>query len=188
MFDIPIIIQLFVLLDPLASFPFLISAYHKQMNLKMIALKAVLTAFAIAVVMMLIGPSLFDLFGISLNSFRIAGGFVLFVLGYHMIRPPKEEATEITNIDALTTIIATPMLTGPATISFITIKTLEIGNISILSDIIGAFILVGGVFYFFTLIVAKVHEKIIDILSRIMGLFVMAIAVEMIITGLKSFI
>jgi multiple antibiotic resistance protein len=188
MFDISLIIQIFVLLNPLASFPFLISAFHHKMNLKIIALKAVLTAFIIAVVMALIGPFLFNLFGITLNSFRIAGGFVLIILGYHMVRPADEEKKEITNVDALTTIIATPMLTGPGTISFITIKTIEIGRTVVLTNLVGAFILVGIVFFVFSLLVSKIHEKLVNILSRIMGLFLMAVAIEMIAKGLEGII
>ena len=188
MLDISLITQIFVLLNPLASFPFLISAFHHKMNLKIIALKAVLTAFFIAVVMALIGPFLFNLFGITLNSFRIAGGFVLVVLGYHMVRPADEEKKEVTNIDALTTIIATPMLTGPGTISFITIKTIEIGRTIVLTNLVGAFILVGVVFFVFSLLVSKIHEKLVNILSRIMGLFLMAVAIEMIAKGLQGII
>ncbi len=184
MLNIALIIQLFVLLNPFASFPFLISAYQKKLDMKMVAVKAVLTAFAIAVIMALIGPTLFSIFGITLNSFRIAGGLVLFLLGLHMVRPNEEvHKKEITNIDSLTTIIATPMLTGPGTISFITIKTLEVGKLAILSNIAGAFVLVGAVFSLFSLLVSKVNPKIVNIVSRIMGLFLMAVAVDMIANG-----
>jgi len=187
-FDISLIIQIFVLLNPLASFPFLIAAYQNKMNLKIIALKAVLTAFAIAFVMTLIGPFLFDIFGITLDSFRIAGGVVLFLLALHMVRPNENEKTEFHGIDSLITIIATPMLTGPGTISFITVKTLEVGKATVLTNLAGAFILVGVVFSVFCLLVSKVNPKLVNILSRIMGLFLMAISIEMIAKGIEGII
>ncbi len=183
-FNLSFAIQIFVLLNPLASFPFLIAAYQKKMNLKLIALKAVITAFIIAVVMTLIGPFLFDIFGITLDSFRIAGGIVLFLLALHMVRPNEKEKSEFHGIDSLITIIATPMLTGPGTISFITVKTLELGRIAVLTNLIGAFVLVGIIFFIFSLLVSKVNPKLVNILSRIMGLFLMAVSVEMIVKGI----
>ncbi|MFH0875775.1 MAG: MarC family protein [archaeon] len=188
MLDYALIVQVFVLLNPLASFPFLITAYEKKLNVKLIAIKATITAFAIAVVMALTGPLLFNVFGVTLDSFRIAGGIVLMLLGYRMVRPKEEEIKEVTNIDSLTTIIATPMLTGPGTISFITIKSYEIGKTAVLTNLLGAFVLVGVVFFVFSLLVSKVNPKIVNILSRILGLFLMAVAVEMLATGLEGIV
>jgi multiple antibiotic resistance protein len=188
MLDYALIIQMFVLLNPLASFPFLIQAYQEKLNLKILALKAVLTAFVIAVVIALVGPFMFNIFGITLDSFRIAGGVVLIILGYHMIQPKEAQKKKIETIDSLITIIATPMLTGPATISFVTIKTMEIGRTAVLTNLIGSFVLVGVVFYVFTLLVSKVNPKLVNILSRIMGLFLMAIAIEMIAKGVYGLV
>jgi multiple antibiotic resistance protein len=188
MLDYALIIQMFVLLNPLASFPFLIQAYQEKLNLKILALKAVLTAFVIAVVIALVGPFMFNIFGITLDSFRIAGGVVLVILGYHMIQPRETQKKKIETIDSLITIIATPMLTGPATISFVTIKTMEIGRTAVLGSLLGSFVLVGVVFYVFTLLVSKVNPKLVNILSRIMGLFLMAIAIEMIAKGIYGLV
>jgi len=182
MFNIGTIIQLFILLNPLDSTPFLIQANNDGMNVKAVALKAVLFAFLIAVVMALAGPLLFSVLGINLDSFRIAGGLVLLLLGLDMVRP-KSEPKVFHEIDGLITIIATPMLTGPATISFITIKAYEIGLTSILVDIVCSFTLVGIVFFLLSVIISRVNEKLINILARIMGLFVMTVAIEMIANG-----
>jgi multiple antibiotic resistance protein len=185
-FELALIIQIFVLLNPLSSFPFLIAAHNQKMNVKIVAVKAVIAAFIIAVIMALVGPVLFNIFGITLDSFRIAGGIVLFLLAHRMVRPKEEKETEVTHIESLTTIIATPMLTGPATISFITVKTFELGKIAVLSGLLGAFIIVGIVFFIFSLLVSRVNPKIVNILARILGLFLMAVSVEMIIAGLKG--
>jgi multiple antibiotic resistance protein len=186
MVDIPLIIQIFVLLNPLSSFPFLLQAFEQKIDVKMIAIKSTVTAFLLAVVMALLGPSLFSVFGITLDSFRIAGGLVLLVLAYDMIKPKVEEKKKIETMDSLITIIATPMLTGPATISYITVKTFELGSAAVLSGIVGAFILVGLVFFIFSLMVSRVHPKIVNILSRILGLFLMAVSIEMIAKGIQG--
>ena len=175
MIDFTIITQLFVLLNPIASFPFLVEAYKEKLDVKSIAIKSVIVAFIIAIIMVLIGPFLFGLFGITLNSFRIAGGVVLFVLGIDMVRKEDEENTH--GNEGLTTIIATPLLTGPATISFLTIKSYEIGLSSLVSNVIAAFLFVGVVFFLFSLAVPKINIKLVSIASKVMGLFVTAVAI-----------
>lgn len=188
MVDFALIIQIFVLLNPLSSFPFLIQAYQQKMNVQLIAIKAAFTAYLIASILALIGPTLFSLFGITLNSFRVAGGIVLLILGYNMVKPKEEEHQKVSNIDGLITIIATPMLTGPGTISFVTVKTIELGRTTVLSSLLGSFVLVAAVFFIFSLLVSKVNPKIVNILSRIMGLFLMAVSIEMISAGIEGII
>src|SRR3989344_1925634 len=187
MVDFTLITQLFVLLNPIASFPFLLQAYKEKLDVKMVAVKSVIAAFVIGIIMVLIGPFLFSLFGITLDSFRVAGGVVLFVLGIDMVRRGEEEEEETGN-DGITTIIATPLLTGPATISFLTIKSYEMGTTALISNVVAGFLLVGIVFFLFSLIVPKVNIKIVSIASKIMGLFVTAVAIEMIAKGVAGII
>ena len=181
-----LIIQLFVLLNPLSSFPFLMAAYRKKLDVKSIAVFSVLTAFVIALLITFIGPYLFDFFGITLNSFRVAGGIVLLLLGLDTIRPKEKEIVNVEGVHSLISIIATPMLTGPATISYITIKTYELGQFTVLANLIPAFILVGIVFISFAYVVPKANANLINISSRILGLFLTAVSVEMIFTGVKG--
>ena len=109
-----LIVQLFVLLNPLSSFPFLMAAYRKKLDVKSIAVFSVLTAFVIALLITFIGPYLFEFFGITLNSFRVAGGIVLLLLGLGTIRPKEKEIVNVEGVHSLISIIATPMLTGAA--------------------------------------------------------------------------
>ena len=185
--DLGLVVQIFVLLDPFASFPFLISTYRRKMDVRIIALKAVLVAFLIAITITFIGPSLFSIFGITLDSFRIAGGIVLLLLGIHMVNPTEED-TEFKEIHGLITIIATPLLTGPGTISFITVKAYEIGQMAVAWNLCIAFILVGLVFFLFSLLVTRINVTVVDIVSRVMGLFLSAVAIEMIAKGIEGII
>ena len=181
-----LIIQIFVLLNPLSSFPFLMAAYRKKMDVKRIAAFSVLTAFVIALVITFIGPYLFQFFGITLNSFRVAGGIVLLLLGLDTIRPKEKEIANVGGVHSLISIIATPMLTGPATISFITIKAYELGQFTVVSNLVPAFILVGIVFIGFAHLISKINANLINISSRILGLFLTAVSIEMIFTGVRG--
>lgn len=185
--DIAIIIQLFVLINPPSSFPVLMSAHKNKMNVRFIAINASLIALALAIVVALIGPSLFGVFGITVDSFRIAGGLVLLLLGVETIRS-KEEGETKTKADSMVSVIATPLLTGPATISFIVIKTIELGKVDIISDILIAFILVALTFVVFSYTIKKINPKIVEISSRIFGLFLTAMAIELMFTGISNLI
>lgn len=182
----PLILQLFALINPLSSFPILMQANAKKMNVQKIALAAVLTAYIVALVVVLLGPVLFDVFSITVDSFRLAGGIVLLLLGLETVRPPRNEINNIGHVDSLTSIIATPLLTGPATISFITIKIFEMNRIPLLLNITIAFLIVGIVFYLFSTSIKKVNVKLIDITSRVLGLFIIAVGMQLIIKGFQG--
>lgn len=183
--DIILILQIFALLNPLSSFPFLMAAYKKRMNVRKIAVRSVLVAFAVALVIAFAGPYLFKIFGITLDSFRIAGGAVLLLLGINMVKP-KEEEEKVGKTSSLVTLIATPMLTGPATISFITIKVYEIGMVSLLTNLSIAFLFVGAIFFLFSVMIKRINPTVVDIMARILGLFITAVAIEMIASGIMG--
>ncbi|VVB56665.1 MarC family integral membrane protein [uncultured archaeon] len=182
MFDTAIILQIFVLLNPLSSFPVLMSAQKKKLDVGSIAIKASVAAYAVAVCIILFGPQFFSLYGISINSFRIAGGVILFLLGVETVRP-KPVREEVNEVDSLIAIIATPLLTGPAVMSFLTIRTIEMGVLPVLVQATGAFFVVGLVFWLFSLFLPRINPKVIEIVSKVMGLFLTAIAIEMIAKG-----
>lgn len=180
--DIAIIAQLFVLINPFSSFPVLFSAYKNKMNVKRIAVTASILALIIAIIICFIGSSLFGFFGITIDSFRIAGGICLLLLGLDTIRN-KEEKKTVGKVDSFISILATPLLTGPATISYIIIKSLEIGRTVLLTNIVIAFILVGIIFVIFSYTVKKINMRVIEISAKILGLFLTAMAIELIFTG-----
>jgi multiple antibiotic resistance protein len=185
--SIALVFQIFVLVNPLSSVPVIMQASKKKMNVLQIAFTSTIIAFALAISVALFGPYLFSIFGITTDSFRIAGGLVLMLLGLDTIRD-KNEKEEVTKMDSLISIIATPLLTGPATISFITLKAIEVGRMHMLVNIIPAFILVGIIFMLFAYALPKVNEKIVNISSKILGLFLTGMAIEMISTGIMNII
>lgn len=181
-FDIALIVQVFALLNPLSSFPVLMAAWKQKMDVGQVAINASIVAYAIALAVIFFGPALFNLYGVSLDAFRVAGGIVLLLLGIETARKSKE-VTEVAEIDGLVSIIATPLLTGPAVISFLTIKSYELGAVPLLISATGAFAVVGVVFYLFARLIPHVNPKVVDITAKVLGLFLAAIAIEMLAKG-----
>ncbi len=182
MFDTIIILQLFALLNPLSSFPVLMAAYKKKMDVQKIAISASVTAYLVALVVIFIGPQLFGFYGIGINSFRVAGGIMLLLLGIETVRP-KPAREEVNETDSFVAIIATPLLTGPSVISFMMIQALETGTVPLLIDSTVAFVVVGVTFFLFALAIPWANAKVIEITSKVLGLFTTAIAIEMLAKG-----
>jgi len=178
MLNVAFIMQMFALLNPLSSFPVLMSAYKKKLDVRGIAIKASLVAYLVAMFCLFLGPQFFELYGVSIDAFRLAGGVILFLLGIETVRP-KPVKEDVGEMDSLIAIIATPLLTGPAVISFLTIKAMEQGAVPLVPDVTISFLVVGVIFYVFSVMLPRVNEKAVEILSKIMGLFLTAIAVEM---------
>jgi len=183
-----LILQLFVLLNPLSSAPFLIKLQKRGIDVKGVARQAVLTAFIVALTIAVAGRSLFQLFGITPNSFRVAGGIVIMLLGLETIRGDEDESPTAGGLDNFIAILATPILTGPATMSYITLKTFEEGILKVVANLIVAFIGVAAVMYVMTMMISRVNARLIGIMSRILGLFLTAMAVEMMAKGLDGLI
>ena len=186
--NLALVLQLFVLINPLYSLPYLMAAQRHNINVRRVAVSAVITAFIIAVIIALFGPFMFSLFGITLNSLRIAGGIVILLLGLETIRSGVESKSNVNHIDTMIAIIASPMLTGPATISFVTIKTYEIGRASMLVNLFAAFILVAVVFIAFSFVIERINQRLISITARVLGLFLTAVAIEMMARGVQAYI
>ena len=185
MFNVAFIMQMFALLNPLSSFPVLMSAYKKKLDVRGIAIKASVVAYLVAMFCLFLGPQFFNLYGVSIDAFRLAGGVILFLLGIETVRP-KPVHEEMGEVDSLIAIIATPLLTGPAVISFLTIKAMEAGAMPLVPDVTLSFLIVGIIFYIFSVMLPRINEKAVEILSKIMGLFLTAIAVEMMAKGMNA--
>jgi len=185
MLNVAFIMQMFALLNPLSSFPVLMATYKKKLDVRGIAIKASIVAYLVAMFCLFLGPQFFSLYGVSIDAFRLAGGVILFLLGIETVRP-KPVREDIGEVDSLIAIIATPLLTGPAVISFLTIKAMEAGAVPLVPDVTISFLIVGAIFYIFSVMLPRVNEKAVEIVSKIMGLFLTAIAVEMMAKGMSA--
>jgi multiple antibiotic resistance protein len=179
-------IQIFFLLNPLASIPLLVLAYQRGLNVRIIAIKAVILAFLIAFVFIFVGRFLFEIFGVSLDSFRTAGGLIIVLLGIEMVLMREERTRDISSAKALISIMATPMLTGPATLSFLTVKYFELGWLDTLLSLLLAFIGVALVFLSFVWFLPKIKIEYIEFVGRLFGLFITAFGIEMLFLGVKN--
>lgn len=132
------------------------------------------------------GTGLLDLFGISFEGFKIAGGIVLLLLGvtymFHIeMRKERNYTTDIL------VPFATPLVIGPGVITTVILLVSSYGYVVTL---IGGWLalLVYWLFLRFSKhIVARIGHQGIEVVARFMGLLLMAIAVDMMKSGIAGF-
>jgi len=116
----------------------------------------------------------------------IAGGIILVLLGIDTVKLEEGHGKNANEIDGYISLIASPMLTGPATISFIILKSYEIGTIDLIANITATFLLIGMVFLLSAMMIRKINIRIMSIVSKIFGLFLTAIGIEMVAKGIQA--
>jgi multiple antibiotic resistance protein len=157
-----------------------------------IALRSSLVAFAMLIVFALGGNLLFkSVFHIELFSFQSVGGFVVFFYGFMALRQGVffEVSSQQKLMDLSIVPIASPMIAGPAIITAVITLSAQhgFGTVTI------ALALALGVNLAAMLLsraIAKplIHFNLMGALIRITGLFVASIGVDMLFTGIRSFV
>ncbi len=174
---------LFFIFDPFASVPVFIAMTksYDEKALVSCANRAILVAALLFIIFVLIGQPLLDMFGITVDGFKVAGGLVLLLMsmeiifGLNLIRSGDQNVAWV--------IIATPILTGPGVISTAIILTVQYDPITVL--LAGSFSLVTT-----WLLMRNAHavtrivgNQVIDIFSKVVGLLIAAMAIEYIFRG-----
>jgi multiple antibiotic resistance protein len=197
-----VIIGIIVISNPISTAAIFIGLTEKMTKeeKKEVARTAVRYAVMILVFFALTGMLLFQLFGFTVGAFRIAGGVILFTTAVAMLnpRPAEEEAAESAENIALMP-ICIPFIAGPGTIVTVILYMSEATAAGEVYDwmtafvgYIGVFIGIGATVFVSWLVMDK--SEAIDnrlgegraIVTRLMGLIVMAIAIQFIINGIKD--
>lgn len=189
---------LFVIVNPIGAIPLFIT-YTQGQSLPERRHTAHVTAIAVAIVLVLsifIGDYFLRFFGIGIPSFRVGGGILVLLMAIAMLnarqggaRYTKEEGREGEEKDNIAVVpLAIPLLAGPGAISATIIYAHKAHNaMDVTVLIIAALLVSGGVAIALHLadsIASRLGRTGINIITRIMGLILAAVAVEFIADGL----
>ncbi|MFA5772492.1 MAG: MarC family protein [Thermoplasmata archaeon] len=196
--DLSLFVSLFAIIDSIGNIPIYISLtqdFTKEEKRKVIFI-IFSVGTAILIVFAAIGNYIFNLFGITLPAFRIAGGILIFVMAFSMLhgeRPKtkhrKEEIEDAIGREAVAiTPLAIPLFVGPGAISVVMIA---IGDSSTIFAQIWVFlaIFIAMAISCLLLIVADVLFKRMGrtglmVITRIMGIILASIAIQFVIQGI----
>jgi len=190
----------FTLINPLGTMPIFMTmtASLDQKHRTKTAKKASIVAFFTIILFAFSGQLLFKFFGISVNSFRIVGGVIFFLMGMDMLHARlgkvKIKDSEIRNYvnDISITPLAIPMISGPGVLTNVIVLMEDAGSVNkkivLLGSILVVMIVTYIILYSSSRIIKFLGETGNNVLMRLMGLIVMVIAVEFFFSGLKPII
>jgi multiple antibiotic resistance protein len=191
--------SVFFLVDPFAALPtFLaVTAEADKKRRRSMARKASITAFVVLTAFALAGHYIFRMFGITLPAFEIAGGIILLLIGLDMLnakRSPTQEtrhdaAAAAEKEDAGIVPLGIPMLAGPGSITSVMVLVGQAQGRWTLMAAILASILITALICFLVLgnsdrVATALGDTGIRILVRIMGLLLVALAVQYFVNGM----
>jgi len=190
----------FTLINPLSTMPVFMTmtASLSEKERTHTARKASIVALITIIIFALSGQLLFKFFGISVNSFRVVGGVIFFIMGMDMLQARlgqvkiKDSEVKAYVNDISVTPLAIPMICGPGAITNSIVLMEDASTLTRKIILFGMILLVMLitylVFYSSSRILKMLGQTGINVMMRLMGLIVMVIAVEFFFSGLKPII
>ncbi|WP_410677551.1 MarC family protein [Citrobacter braakii] len=187
-------VKLFAIMTPPAILSAFISgtAHYDTSRKRRTAFKTSSAIFIIGLTLLIIGDSLFTIFGFTLDAFRIGSGVLLFLTALSLMNENGDEPDVSTDKDISVIPLAIPLCMGPAAIGTIIVMGSTASSIweKFLS---GLSLFVAVLVIYFMLLTSKSIAAIlgktgIAVLAKFTGLFLAAIAAQVIFTGIKSFL
>ena len=190
----------FAMMNPISNLPAYMAlvADDSQKISRKIVFRSLLIAFVIITVFIFSGDFIFKVFGITIVSFRIAGGILVAVIGYHMINgnhSPSYKGMEqqAVNSDPMSIAIsplAMPLFAGPGTIT----TALSLANGGLRNQLITvvAFALLCVITYLLLRSAKQIADflgkNLMKIITKMMGLLLFSIGIQMIIVSVQTLI
>lgn len=192
------IVAMIIMLNPLGSLSIFLQLTHHYplLHQKRTAIKCGIAITVIMVATIWIGDQLLDLLGITISSFRFAGGIILLLVGLSMLQskesplnytPADDAAAEQRDSIAIVP-LALPIIIGPGAISTLVLASNDYPNaiLRLWLSVLCLVLAVGmfAILYYGHTIAKLVGESVIKVITRIMGMLIMAIAVGMLADGI----
>ncbi|SQF94847.1 membrane protein [Paucimonas lemoignei] len=165
---------------------------HSRKEQRRLAWKVALGTLISSVLLYLFGRMIFSMFGITVDAFRIGAGSVLFISALAMAQGKSVVQTDNVQQDVTIVPLTIPLTVGPGTIGALLVMGVSQPHwddklTAILSIALASFT-VGVVLYLSDHIERILGDQGLQIVSRLMGLFVCALAAQIIFTGVQGYL
>ncbi len=192
-YSLSVFMGFFAIMNPIANIPIFLglTGGESKESKKKIAKTATITAFLIVLAFILAGKYIFEVFGITIPAFKITGGILIFYVGFEMLVSKKSQVQNIQTDSANNIAIsplAIPILAGPGTIvtamNYVTNASLT--HIGIIIGIFALMIVLNFMaFSLSNMIINRIGNNLITVISKLMGLILAIIGTGVIIKGIK---
>ena len=193
---------MFAIMNPIGAIPTLITltdGYSRKEKLQTIR-RSIYMASGMIFGFVLVGYYIFEGLGISINDFKVAGGILLFKVAFDMLQGKtsntkltKEESQEGKQQEDVGIVpIGTPLLAGPGSITTAILLNAKANTMPLKFGfgiaLVILFVISYLILYFSSTIASKIGKTGTTVISRIMGLLLASIAIELITTGLIAIV
>lgn len=185
-------VTLLVIMDPVGAAPIFIAMtrHLTPAERQRAALRATAAAALLVIGFALIGRALFDYLEVSVESLSIAGGLLLLLVALEMLRGIDEPSADTEDVALVP--LATPLVAGPGAIATVIVLSERnpdaAGRVGVIAGIVAAVLAIG-----LTLLVAErvgrvLPASLISFLTRVFGLLLSAIAVQLVVDGVRGLV
>jgi len=189
---------LIAIVGPVSAVPLFLSfTENVQSQRRRIAGVAALAVACILVISVLVGTRILQIFSISIAGFRIAGGLLLLTIAFQMLeakttrtkRTPEEDQEAIESASVGVVPLALPLLAGPGAISTVILFSQQSQELPHKLALIALCLLVAVLVWISFRLAPKISKHLsqtsMNVVGRVMGLILAAMAVEFIVGGLR---
>ena len=189
-----VFVTLFVIMDPPGTIPLFLSLTSGRSSAmrKRLAAQAVLVAFVVIVVFALFGQTILNYLGITLPALQAAGGLLLLLVALELLTGQADEPTETANVNVALVPLGTPLLAGPgaivATIVFVQRVDDVWEGLAVALGIVAVHVVLWLFMRFSVVIIRVIKESGVILITRIAGLLLSAIAVQLVADAVTAFV
>ena len=185
-------VLLILITDPIGNIPIFANAlkHVAPQRRPRVILREILIAFLLLLTFMFVGQRFLQLMNLSELSLRIGGGVILFLIALRMVFPPPESPEPETEGEPLIVPLAIPMIAGPSALAKVLLlvsqqpeKRLEWIAALCVTVAVSAVVLLGA-----ERVQRLVGSRVVHALERLMGLVLVSVSIEMILSGIQVFV
>ncbi len=187
-------VTLFVIMDPVGTVPIFLSltSGRSASSMRRAAWQAVTVSFAVIVAFAFFGQRILDYLHISLPALQCAGGLLLLLVALELLTGKEQEATSAADVNVALVPLGTPLLAGPGAIVATMVFSQGVGRGAEFAAVALGVVLVHVSLWLamrFSLPILRViREGGVMLVSRIAGLLLSAIAVQLVADAVRAFI
>ena len=189
-----VVVTLSVIMDPLGNIPLFLGLTGGRSNKarRRLAWQAVVVSLFVISLFAVLGQQILEYLGIGIPALQGAGGLLLMIVALELLTDRAENPTEVRDVNVALVPLGTPLLAGPgaivATIVFVQQADGLSDYLAIAAGIVAVHLLVFLSLRFSVVITQVIREAGIVLLTRISGLLLSAIAVQLVADSVRAFV
>jgi len=191
---VSVFVTLFVIMDPPGTIPLFLSLTggRSPAMRRKLAGQAVLVAIAVICLFAVFGQTMLDYLGVTVPALQAAGGLLLLLVALQLLTGKADDPVETNNVNVAFVPLGTPLLAGPgaivATIVFARQADELPGFVAVVLAIIAVHIVLWLTLRYSVAIIRIIRDSGVSLISRIAGLLLSAIAVQLVADAVTAFI